>query len=688
MTRSEGHEGWLQGAGRAVVGLTAAALAGSLLLLAAVSHDVPGVFREEMLAQTVMVLAYGVPGGWLLLRVPRHPAGWMLMSAAVALVLNSLGAGWAVYASGVHRDLPLAAAGMVLMRLAALSDVGVPLLLLLFPDGRLPSSGWRPVAIAVVVSALLLTLASVTVPLQYVFADAAPGEVPSALRTVPDLTGLTGLPGAVWDVVLPAVLVLDLVALVVAVASLVARYRRADETTTAQLRWFAVGGLAMVVGVIVSRLTPAPVGMVVSAVATLVLAGTIVVAVLRYRLGDAQLALNRSFVYLLLTGLVVGLYAAVVAAVTVVLGGGAAPWFAAAVVAVAFAPLRTRLQDLVNRWLRGDRTDPYRVVSTLSRRLESSHDPAEVLRATVETLSTAFRATWVRIEVPGEETIVAESGTPTPSALQLPLDAHGDHAGSLQLALPRGGYPSDRDLMLITDLVRHATAVVQAVSTTRSLQEARAELVAAREEERRRLRRDLHDGLGPQLAGLTLKLDAIRNLMRHDPDRALDLVAAAKSDAREAVDDVRRLVHDLRPPALDQVGLVGALEQHASRFRQGATQGEGPAGFDLVIQAPACLGELPAAVEVAAYRIVSEALTNVARHAAARRCEVRLERLDGSHLDLTITDDGRGLPCERRHGVGLSSMRERAAEVGGRCDVATGEHGGTVVTARLPMEPT
>jgi signal transduction histidine kinase len=268
----------------------------------------------------------------------------------------------------------------------------------------------------------------------------------------------------------------------------------------------------------------------------------------------------------------------------------------------------------------------------------------------------------------------------------LPLEAHGERFGTLHLALPPGVRLSERDLLLIADLVRHSSAVVQAVSMAQSLQEARLRLVAAREEERRRLRRDLHDGLGPQLAGLTLKLDAMRNLMRREPERAVELVAAAKNDVMEAVDDVRRLVHDLRPPALDEVGLIGALHQQVSRFHRAVDAGgSATRGLDVCIRAPVDLGVLPAAVEVAAYRITSEALTNVARHADARRCEITLDRSDVRHLHLSIADDGRGLAPGDRYGVGLTSMRERAAEVGGRCEVSAGARGGTVVTACLPV---
>jgi signal transduction histidine kinase len=206
-------------------------------------------------------------------------------------------------------------------------------------------------------------------------------------------------------------------------------------------------------------------------------------------------------------------------------------------------------------------------------------------------------------------------------------------------------------------------------------------LVTAREEERRRLRGDLHDGLGPQLAALTLTLDAARNLLRRDPEAAEQLLAAAKGDVVTAVEDVRRVVHDLRPPALDELGLLGAVGQQVQRFRRIEP---GAQGLDVQLDVPPELPVLPAAVEVAAYRIVSEALTNVARHAGARTACVRI-RCCGAALELEVADDGRGIEDGAPRGVGTASMRERAGELGGSVTVTRPPGGGTVVRAVLPV---
>jgi signal transduction histidine kinase len=234
---------------------------------------------------------------------------------------------------------------------------------------------------------------------------------------------------------------------------------------------------------------------------------------------------------------------------------------------------------------------------------------------------------------------------------------------------------SPADLRLLDDLARQAHVAAHAVRLTTDLQRSRERLVSAREEERRRLRRDLHDGLGPQLAGLTLKLDAARNLLGRDTQAADALLGELKIQTQSAIADIRRLVYDLRPPALDDLGLIGALREQIAQYQYHQ--------LSITIDAPEQLPALPAAVEVAAYRIAQEALTNVVKHAKARRCRISLGVSSGLCLD--IRDDGCGLLSGRRAGIGLNSMRERAAELGGRCEISPAPGGGTCVVAWLPL---
>ena len=261
----------------------------------------------------------------------------------------------------------------------------------------------------------------------------------------------------------------------------------------------------------------------------------------------------------------------------------------------------------------------------------------------------------------------------------MPLIYQSEIVGQLILA-PRapGESFSPADRRLLEDIARHAGAAVHAVRLTADLQHSRERLVTAREEERRRLRRDLHDGLGPTLAGQTLKLDAAIDLVDSDPAAARALLLELKSQTQATVADIRRLVYELRPPALDELGLVDALRQYVTRYA-----GSGN-GLRISIEAPPQgLPPLSAAVEVAAYRIALEAATNVVRHASARSCTVCFSVY--SALQVEVTDDGIGLPGDMRPGVGLTSMRERAAELGGTCVIERAPTGGTRVAARLPL---
>jgi signal transduction histidine kinase len=240
----------------------------------------------------------------------------------------------------------------------------------------------------------------------------------------------------------------------------------------------------------------------------------------------------------------------------------------------------------------------------------------------------------------------------------------------------RAGSPDRVEERLLAGLAGRLAAAAYAVRLARDVEESRERLLAAREEERRRLRRDLHDGLGPQLSAVVMTLDTAGSAMRRgDGDRALALVGAAAGHAKDAVTDVRRLVHGLRPPALDDLGLLGALRASASALSEG--------GPDVVVEGSGDIGSLPAALEVAVLRIAQEALVNAVRHAGAARIRVDV-RAGADEVELEVTDDGRGLPAQRVAGVGLASMTERAAELGGRCSVDRRASGGTRVRAVIP----
>ncbi len=414
------------------------------------------------------------------------------------------------------------------------------------------------------------------------------------------------------------------------------------------------------------------------------------IALLRYRLWDIDLLINRTLVYGILTVSIVTLYILVVVGLGAVFqaqGNLAISLLTTGLVAVLFQPLRGRLQRAVNRLMYGERDDPYRVLTRLGQRLEATLAPEAVLPTIVETVALALKLPYVAITLKEEDTLspAASFGASREDKglVRLPLVAQHELVGELVLA-PRapGDAFTPADQRLLEDLTRQIGVAVYAVRLTSDLkrltidlQRSRERLVTAREEERRRLRRDLHDGLGPQLASLTLKLETARNRLGHDP-LAQTLLSDLTTRTQATVADIRRLVYALRPPVLDELGLVSALReltlQHSDQVA-------------MRLDAPASLPDLPAAVEVAVYRIAQEALTNVVRHAAARHCDLQLT-LDESEglLSLSIQDDGSGLTASRGMGVGLTSMRERAEELGGTWTIEQVESGGTRVLARLP----
>jgi signal transduction histidine kinase len=408
------------------------------------------------------------------------------------------------------------------------------------------------------------------------------------------------------------------------------------------------------------------------------------VSVQRDHLFDLDPIINRALVYGALTASVVGLNVLVVGLLGLLFqarGSFLLSLLATGLAAVLVQPLRTQLQRAVNHIMYGQRDEPAVVLARLGQRLEATLAPEAVLPAIVETVAVALKLPYGAITLwqheEGTFVTAATYGCLAGRPLVLPLTNQGAVVGQLIVTPRSPGEPlTAADHRLLDQIAAHAGVAAHAVRLTADLQRSRERLVAAREEERRRLRRDLHDGLGPTLASLTLQLDAARALLAPSPE-ADALLLDMKEQTQTAVGDIRRLIDALRPPALDELGLVSALREYATGYNHAS-------GLHVVIDAPASLLPLPAAVEVAAYRIALEALTNAARHAHARTCRICLRVRDG--LCLEIADDGAGLPAEPRFGVGLASMRERAAELGGRCTITPRPEGGTRVAAWLPLQ--
>jgi signal transduction histidine kinase len=311
-----------------------------------------------------------------------------------------------------------------------------------------------------------------------------------------------------------------------------------------------------------------------------------------------------------------------------------------------------------------------------------------VLPTIVQTVKESLRLPYAAIALRQDDAfaVTAASGVAVDDMLRLPLVYQNETVGQLLLAQRAPGESfSPADRRLLEDLAREAGVAVHAVRLnadlqrlTVDLQRSRERLVTAREEERRRLRRDLHDGLGPTLASVAQRLDTARILIPRDPDAAVAMLDSLNTKVKATIADIRLLVYALRPPVLDELGLVSAIREHAAPYNQAN-------GLQISIEAPERLPPLPAAVEVAAYHIALEALTNVVRHAHAQACHIRLSLANG--LWLEITDDGRGLPDDFHAGVGVTAMRERAMELGGRCQIEPVPAYGTKVSVWLPLPP-
>ena len=647
----------------AIVGLTVV-----LYAVGATLAGLDGQLRSAWSGAGTVV--FGAVGGLVVLRQPANRVGWLLCSAGLALALLGSSEEYARRALlTAPGSLPGGRIAAYLMMWLPLVAIGLLVAVLpqIFPDSRPLSRRWRPAVWAGWTYTVV-------------------GSLANALddQTIEGLGDLRNpYPVKALQPVLPVLFLVSVVCLVVSVlagmATLVLRWRRSGGDERQQLKWVLAGLAPLVVPIAAHDAVPA-FGEVAFALLLPLLPVAIGVAVLRFRLYDLDIVLNRAAVYTVLSGLVALVYVGVVALAEVLAGAGRALWtqvLAAVLAAAVLQPLRARVQWAVDTLFYGERSRPYEALARLGRLLEHAPEPQTVLPSLVGSVAGALRLPYVAIETADAAGthIAAEHGDPVGTPEEFPMTYQDEVVGRL-LVCPRAGDAFNHaDRRLLADLARHAGVAAHAVSLTLALQRSRAALVSAREEERRRLRRDLHDGLGPALAGVTLGLHAAGELVRRDPDRAVAQVHTLQAQVEEAVKDIRRLVYGLRPPALDELGLARAVQREAARF-----EGKLAIAFDLP---DGGLGVLPAAVEAAAYRIACEALTNVARHANARTCQVRLARADG--LELEIRDDGNGLlRAAPIGGVGLAAMRERAEELGGTC-VVDSPGTGTRVLARLPI---
>ena len=620
-----------------------------------------------------MGLAFPICGLLLAWHRPRNPIGWLFLAAGIGMAstaaceaLLGLGAG-----SGWSQGSLRALATVAVYAWPWTIALFLPVALLLFPDGRPAGPRWR-----------WLIWATVAVSLPFVMSLGAPDVTTIGHRRVTiylavpayhRLAPVWALANIAWLAIFAG-----------AVASLVVRYRRGGDAERRQLLWLLLVGLVAVpyVGVVWGVLNSGPI---LGLLLLSLIPAAITVAILRYQLLDIRVVVSRALLYGLLTAAVAATYAGLVALLDLMVRSrvsfGAAV-VASIVVAICFNPARVRLQRLIDRALYGDRRDPVRAVSLVGERLAGT-GAAAGLPSVLEALCESLRLPFAAVRNSAAE--VAAHGTAPGLLHRIDLNYDGVRIGELIVGLRSGQRRlSPPDIAVLQLLAGPLAVALHATALSAALLQSRSAIVAAREEERRRLRRDLHDGLGPVLTGIAFKADAARNTLAvpgAGPEQARELLVTLRADTTTAIADIRRLVYGLRPPALDDLGLIGSLREQSVRL---ALRPDG-GGVTISLTAPDSLPAMPAAVEVAAYRIVIEAMTNAARHSGATRIEVELSLADSDQFRIEVRDDGAGPAGGWRSGVGLTSIRERAAELGGWCQACRDPGGGGRLIALLPL---
>jgi signal transduction histidine kinase len=607
---------------------TTCAIAVAAPLLARGLEGAPGVPHAVLHPQDVLIPpVYALTGAALVWLRTRNAVGWILLTIGVCGMSGTfLGVyGIRAYVSDAGlpaREIALSLASWLWLPALFLLPTLLPLL---YPTGRLPSPRWRLVVIST--AAGLVALAPVTAftveSLRDWHADARPPLVLPAAAQMP----LTVLGFG-----------LLVVTSVACIGNAAWRLWHAKAPERAQLAWLltattAAAGLAFT----------APVEWVFN-VALVAVPMAVAVGVLRYGLLGIEVVLRPALLYGLLTLLVAVVFAGITAGVSALLPTGPLPTFiAAAVVAVGLVPAHARLRRFVGRLLDGAAADPLAAVSRVGRVVAGAGD-AGLISQVLASVAEAVGAPYVALrDARGE--IVAQQplddDAPYRTTVEIPLSYGGDKLGRLEVAAPPRGL-TNAGQALLAALAPQVAVVTHAAALNTQLEDARRHLLDATQAERSRLHRDLHDGLGPSLSGVALGLESVRRALSGNPDRAGRILDRAQAEVRGAVDEVRRILDNLRPPTLDALGLVGALRAHAQ---------DSADGLAVQVAADPLLTPLDPDVEAAAYRIALEALTNVHRHACATRCTVRLSA-DDSQLLVEVNDDGRGLPAVPREGVG------------------------------------
>jgi signal transduction histidine kinase len=602
-------------------------------------------------------VSWALVGGLLASRLPGNRFAWAALGVGVTASVDALLRGYA-HAGLLSANSPWPLAGGVAWATTWSNVPGLVLLALLpllFPDGQLEGRRLRVVPWVAVVATASMVIGA---------AGASWGR--SAVSLLPGSPS-EGVPVAFGALDGFGNLLLLAVGLA-GIGSIVVRHRRGTAELRSQVRWFAVAGLASIVLLAAGPATGlATVGLFPFAIGF---------AVFRHRLYDIDRFLRRSLLWLALSAFVALLYLAVAVPAGLVAGRTAGVFGGVAViigVALVLEPVRARLQRGIDRVIYGQRDDPYAVLSGLGQQAAAVADHRVLLERAAAGLASSLRVPYVAVRVLATDRMVAAAAAGLSCDGEAFDLCHLDQlVGQLVVAPRAPGEPlGSADRRLLGDVARQLAPAVAAMRLTSELEAARERVVRAREDERQRLRRDLHDGVGSALVGVLMQLDALQLVAdRHSPGP----LGKIRDDVDEVLAEIRRILDELGPAAIEEVGLAAALRQVAARFST---------GVDATVAVADELPLLPEPVQIAVFRIATEALSNAARHGHARHVVITLA-VNGP-LELSVDDDGRGLPDPVVAGVGLTSMRERAAAVGGSCVIEGNPAGGTRVLALLPV---
>jgi signal transduction histidine kinase len=611
---------------------------------------------------SIVVAGFAFSGAALVYLRPRNIIGWLLLVSGLLLAISDSGSAYGDRAlSDPDGSVPLGLFTTWLSWWTFVPALLAPVLILpaLYPTGRAPSRFWVWHVRVCLVGIGLVTVAGATV-------NGANDPSVAGVRLPWDAphwwVWVTAGTGAA--LLVPA--------LGVTIAGTLVRVTRAGTPERQQLLW-----LVCVVGVMVATVAlPASEGPFMVMFACIPVA--VVIGVLRYRLLGIEVVLRRTLLYVPLALLVALIIGGLTTGIASLVPDGPLPLLAAsAVVAILVLPVAGRLRVLVDRLVLGERTDPLALVDRIGAGLEIAKD--DPVASMLEAVATAVGASFATVhDSAGRE--LATLGQVARTTLDVPLVHSGAGLGVLSVG-PRRGEPrvNADDARLVLALAPHLAVVVSSCELAKDLARERRRVMRATLAERDRLRRDLHDGLGPSLSGIALGLEAAGTALGRDPASVPDLLERTRLEADAAVREIRRVLAGLRPEALDRQGLVGALHETANSLGMGAP---GRPQFELRADA---LPFLPPGVEESAFRIVAESMTNVARHSGAAHCSVEIDQAKGD-LRVGVIDDGHGYASTRPMGHGLDSMRRRALDVGGLLTVTPISPHGTAVTAILPLQ--